>query len=191
MTGVFDADVGHFESRYAGDRSVFAKFYYTPQKDEEASAQAGMPKFKDVLFVEIMVAGDANNVIQRQASDQDIERFRKVYDLFMSGAEEQTLGTPLSEVAWLTRSQVEELMYHKIRTLEALSTVSDDACGRLPGLYTLKEKAKAHVARADSAAPTEELRAKNEKLEEEVAALKKIVEDQTALLKELSAKKEK
>lgn len=191
MTGVFDADVGHFESRYAGDRSVFAKFYYTPVKDEEESAKAGRPIFKDVEFVEIMVAGDANNVIQRQATDQDRDRFRKVYEMFKSGDEEQTLGTPLSEVPWLTRSQVEELMYHKIRTLEALSAVSDEVCGRMPGLHTLKEKAKAHVARADAAAPTEELRAENQKLQEQLAALTKVVEDQTALLKELQSKKDK
>lgn len=188
MTGSFDGDVGHFESRYAGDRSVFAKFYYVPQKDEAASVEAGRPIFKDVLFVEIMVAGDANNVIQRQASELDIDRFRKVYELFMSGAEEQTLGTPLVEVPWLTRSQVEELMYHKIRTLEALSSVSDDACGRMPGLYGLKEKAKAHVARAEAAAPTEQLRAENETLKQQLAALTKTVEDQTALLAELAKK---
>lgn len=184
----FDGDVAHFESRYAGDRSVFAKFYYMPQKDEAKSAESGRPIYNDVVYIEIMVAGDANNVIQRQATPMDIERFQRVYDRFKAGEEEQTIGTPLTEVTWLTKSQCEELLYHKVRTLEALGALNDEVCGRIPGLYGLKEKAKNHLARSDAAAPTEALALKNKELEEQISALKKMVEDQTSALAALQKK---
>lgn len=184
----FDGDVGHFETRYAGDRSVFAKFYYMPKKDEAKSAEAGRPIFNDVVYVEIMVAGDANNVIQREATQLDIDRFQRVYERFKAGDEEQTLGTPLTEVPWLTKSQCEELLYHKVRTLEALGALNDEVCGRIPGLYTLKEKAKKHLERADAAAPTESLLAQNKQQQEQIDSLKKMVEEQTKLLGELQRK---
>jgi hypothetical protein len=185
----FDGDVAHFESRYAGDRSVFAKFYYMPKKDETKSAEAGRPIFNDVTFIEIMVAGDANNVIQREASAMDLERFQRVYDRFLQGAEEQTIGTPLMEVPWITKSQCEELLYHKVRTLEALGNLNDEVCGRIPGLYGLKQKAKDHLKRSDAAAPVEALSAENKALKEQMAALLKTVEDQAKILTELQAKK--
>lgn len=185
----FDGDVAHFETRYAGDRSVFAKFYYMPRKDEAKSAEAGRPIFNDVVFVEIMVAGDANNIIRREASALDIERFSKVYERFLAGAEEQTIGTPLTEVPWITKSQCEELLYHKVRTLEALAGLNDDVCGRIPGLYGLKEKAKTHISRADAAAPVEALSAENKVLKEQMAALMKTVEDQTQALAALQLAK--
>ena len=186
---VYDGNVDHFESRYAGDRSVFAKCYYMPRKDEEASAQAGRPIFKDVVFVEIMVAGDANNVIRREASNLDIDRFAKVYERFMSGAEEQTIGTPLTEVPWITKSQCEELLYHKVRTLEALAGLNDEVCGRIPGLYSLKKKANEHVQKADAAAPIEQLSKENADLKEQLAAMKQSMSDMVTSLAELKAKK--
>lgn len=187
----FDGDVAHFEGRYAGDRSVFAKFYYSPRKDEEASAEAGRAIFKDVVFVEIMVAGDANNIIRREASSLDIERFARIYERFLAGAEEQTIGTPLTEVPWITRSQCEELLYHKVRTLEALGALNDEVCGRIPGLYSLKKKAQDHLQRAEAAAPVEKLAAENETLKQQLAALAETVKEQTAALAALNAQTKK
>jgi hypothetical protein len=185
----FDGDITHFDNRYAGDAGVHARFYIMPIKDEEASAEAGRPIYNDKEFIEIVAAGNANNIIKRKASSEDKQRFHKQYTLFKAGNEDQEIGTHLSEVPWLTRSQVEELCYMKIRTLEALANLDDSACAKVAGLYDLKKRAANHVQKASEAAPVEALHRENTELKNQIAALAQTVEEQTKLLQELKASK--
>lgn len=186
---MFDGNIQDFDNRYAGDAGVHARFYNMPVKDEAASAEAGRPMFVDKEFVEIVAAGNANNIIKRKATSEDKNRFRRQYELFKQGNEDQLVGTHLNEVPWLTRSQVEELAYMKIRTLEALASVDDAMCAKVAGLYDLKKRASNHVQKAADAAPLEALHAENEDLKNKVAALTQVVEEQTQLLKDLKAAK--
>lgn len=185
----FDGDVSHFDNRYAGDKGVHARFYMMPVKDEAKSAEAGRPIFVDKEFVEIVAAGNANNIIKRKATAEDKQRFREQYSRFKDGDLTQIVGTPLSEVPWLTRSQVEELSYMRIRSLEALASLDDSVCAKVAGLYDLKKRAAAHVEKAGLAAPVEALHKENEDLKNQIAALVQTVDEQTKLLKELQAKK--
>lgn len=162
-------DVQDFENPDM-DRGVYARFYYVPKKDEAASALEGRPVFKDVEYVEIVAAGNQNNIIRRPAREPDIRRFRRQYDLFKRGDEHQIVGTPLTEVPWLTRSQVEEMSYRRIRTLEELSVVGDDVCSAVPGMYDLKRKAAAWIQKASEAAPFTAMQAKIDELEARLAA---------------------
>lgn len=179
-----DYDVADFDDRFAADKSVYAKFYTMPLKDEKASNDAGRAIFKDIEYVEIRAAGNANNIIQRKATDQDRQRFARQYNLFRAGQEEQLIGTPLVEVPWLTKSQVEELAYIRVRTLEALATVGEEVCQRMAGLRDLKNKATAIMEAADKAAPLLAL-------QEENKLLKSQLEQVTIQLKELVAAQKK
>jgi hypothetical protein len=160
----FEDDVTDFENRYAGDKGVHARFYMFPQKNEAKSASAGRPIFEDTEFVEIFAAGNSTNIVRRPARAMDKDRFRRQYEAFKAGTEDQLQGTPLHEVPWITRSQVEELAYLRIRTLEQLANVSDAACGKHVGLYDLKSKATKALAAAEGAAPITELTKENEEL---------------------------
>jgi len=160
----FDDDVNDFENRYAGDKGVHARFYIFPQKNEAKSASAGRPIFEDTEFVEIFASGNSSNIVRRPARQMDKERFRRQYEAFKAGHEDQVQGTLLHEVPWITRSQVEELAYLRIRTLEQLANVSDAACGKHVGLYDLKSKAQKALAAAEGAAPLTELAKENEDL---------------------------
>lgn len=164
-------DVNDFNERYAGDKSVYAKFYTVPTKDEAASAREGRPIFFDKEYIEIRAAGNQNNIVQRVATNMDRDRFYRQYELFRKGQEEQVVGTPLSEVTWLTKSQVEELAYVRVRTLEQLSGVADDVCQRMVGLNDLKRKAQSFLEAAEKAAPLTALQAENEELKQQVNAL--------------------
>jgi hypothetical protein len=184
----FDSD--SFQGgRYAADRGVFARFYTKPVEDAAASAEAGRPIFKDQEFVEIIAAGNANNIVQRKASNEDRQRFRQQYEKFKAGDGDALIGTPLSEVTWMTRSQVEELAYFRIRTIETLAEVSDEVCGRVIGLYDLKRKAKAVLEASDKAAPLTALQAENETLKNQVDAMKQQIDELAAALKERKAEK--
>lgn len=165
-----DAEVFQ-NGRFAADRGVHARFYLKPMVDKAASAEAGRTIHKEVEFVEILAAGNPNNIVHRRATNEDRNRFREQYTLFREGSEEQLTGTHLTEVAWLTRSQIEELAYLRIRSLEQLASVSDEVCGRNVGLYELKKKAAAVLAAATSEAPLHQLRAENEKLLKQVEEL--------------------
>lgn len=150
---------------------VYARFYFFPQKDEAASAEVGCPQFRDIEFVEIIAAGNANNIIRRKASDMDRRRYHKAYAKFKEGDSEQIVGLPLAEVTWIGRSQVEELAYIKCRTVEQLASLNDGACNAMPGLYELKRKAQAYLKRAESEAPFTALAKENDELRARLAAL--------------------
>lgn len=157
--------------RFAHDKGIRATFYTKPIVLEEESAAAGRRICKDVVFVEIMTAGNTNSSVDRKATDEDKARFQRQYQAFLSGNSDETFGTPLSEVTWLTKSHVEELAYIKIRTLEELANIPDAACSNMVGLYDLKRKAVAFVQKAEASGPVTQLAQENEVLRGQVEAL--------------------
>lgn len=189
---VYDEDVSHFESRFAGDKGVFAKFYIHPRPNDDKSKLEGRPMFDEVEYVEIFSPGSSTNIIRRPASQQDKERFRGAYRAFRELGESAVDGTPLSEVTWLGRSQVEELFHSRVRTVEQLAEVNDEVCTRMPGLFNLRQKAQAFLERAkgDGAAVTT-LQKENEELRASLNALQETVKEQTNLLRKLTEEKAK
>lgn len=184
---MFDADAGDFESREAGDKSVYVKFYYRPVQDEDASAKEGRPIYKDREYVEIRTPGNQTSVVQRPVSDLDRQRFRGAYRQFKNNVEEQVVGTPIAEATFLTRSQIEELSHMRIRTVEHLAELGDDVCSRFAGLYGLKNKAKAFVDSAKGQAPFIEMQKRNEELNNKIEAMQKTIEDQSEIIRKMQA----
>lgn len=170
MRDTVEFDVTDFENPNS-EKGVYAKFFYKPVQDAEASAAEGRPVFVDKEYVEIIAAGNSTNIIRRPAGIADISRFQRQYALFKQGDEDQMIGTPLTEVPWITRSQVEEFAYRKIRTLEDLAEMSDAACSA-PGMYDMKKKAKAWLDKSADAAPFTAMAAEMEAMRKELAALK-------------------
>lgn len=184
-----DFDVSDFDNRQAGDKNVYAKFYIRPFHDEAESAKEGRPIYRDREYIEIRTPGNETNIIKRPVTEMDRGRFRQAYAAFKAGDLEQIIGTPLAETPWITRSQVEELAYLRIRTLEQLANVGDDVCTRIPGMFKLKQRAQQALDKAEKTAPFIALQAENEELRTKVAAMEQAIADQGALLKKLSDKK--
>ena len=173
----YDYNVEDFDSRYQADRGVHGRFYIQPCEDRRASAEAGRAIFKDVEFIEIIASGNQNNIVRRKATEEDKMRFRRQYEMFQKGCEEQLVGTPLKEVAWLTRSQVEELAYLRLYTLEALANVSDDTCGKHAGLYEIKRRAQSALEQAEGMAPLTQLQEENAQLKKQLVSLQQQVKE--------------
>lgn len=182
----FDAD--DFESREAADKSVYVKFYTKPVQNEAKSAAEGRPMFDEKEYVEIRTPGNQNNVIQRPVTDMDRQRFRAAYRRFKEGHEEQLVGTPLTEAPWLTRAQVEELSHLRVRTIEHLADLDDGVCSRYAGMYGLKQKAQAYIARAKDNAPFQQMQKDNEELRNTLETMKQTIADQSAIIKTLQEK---
>jgi hypothetical protein len=177
MRPAADFDVTDFDPQN-NDKGVHARFFLKAEPDEKASAEAGRPMFKDTEFVEIMAPGNSTNIVVRPARDTDKTRFRRSYALFKEGLSDILDGTPLTEVPWLSRGQVEELRAMKVRTLEQLADLADSACVAAPGMFSIKAKAKAWLERANEAAPFTKLTAENEELKARLAALEAMVATQ-------------
>jgi hypothetical protein len=184
----YEDNVEDFQSREKADARTYVRFYMDAVQDHEASTKEGRPIFKDCEFVEIIVPGDSKDVVVHRVSDLDKRRFARQYELFKQGQSEQLIGTPLKEVTWIPRSQVEELRFFRIYTVEQLAQVNDSACTKFPGLYDLKRRAAAFVDSASAAAPLLELEGANKKLENEVEALKNSLKEAIETIKELKAK---
>lgn len=176
MSQVADFDVADFEDTES-TKGTYARFYISPIQNMRLSEEQGRPIFEDKEYIEIMSAGNANSIVGRIATERDKRRYSRVYAMFKAGDDDQLVGTRLTEIPWIKRSQIEELTYRKIRTVENLAEISDQDCN-MPGMYELRKKARAWIQSSNEAAPftsmmaeIEELKKINEELSIRVAQM--------------------
>jgi hypothetical protein len=187
MRETFESNMEDFEDGAKQDNKTYVKFYIRPVHDEEKSAEEGRPIYHDEEYIEIRTPGNETNIVRRPVSDIEKRRFAAQYRAFKAGESEQNTGTPLAEVPWITRSQVEELSYLRINTIEILSEVNDDVCGRIPGLFKLKQRAQLYVQQAKESAPNLRLQKENEDMKIRMDNLEHTVTEQAALIASLKA----
>ena len=155
------------------DSRLQVRFYKKPVHQEQESLEAGRPIYKEFDFVHICVAGDTLTEIDTFALQQHKQRFPIQWANYMNrvGAnDEEVVGTPVSEWPLVSKSQAEELRAMKFHTVESIANASDQqlqrmgmAAGMSP--YAFRDKAKAFLNLATSAAETD-------KREQEINALK-------------------
>lgn len=162
------------------DSKLHVKFYMDTVEMTADSIRQGRRKVGDMEFIQIMVPGDKNNIIKRRVNDMDRRRFPAQYDRFKQGLEEQTVGTPLSELTSITAAKVKEYEYFNIRTVEQLAGTPDgsQAGQAMMGFQQDKQRAEAFLAIADGRAPLidmqrqlEERDKMMEEMREQIAAL--------------------
>jgi hypothetical protein len=185
MRDTYEANVGDFADSQESDHKTYVKFYIHPVHDEEKSAEEGRPIFNDLEYVEIRTPGNETNIIRTPVNELLKRRFSAQYRAFKAGEIEQNTGTPLSEVPWITRSQVEELSYLRISTIEILSEVNDDICTRHPGLFKLKQRAQLYVQQAKESAPNLRLQKENEDMKARLDSLEETIQQQATIISEL------
>jgi hypothetical protein len=176
-----DMDYSLFQRQGAGDDKLLVVFrdHYSP--DHDASDREGRPMFKDAVYIKIITPGDRDNIIDREMRPEDKFRFPRQYAAFQAGQAEIGDGTRLEEWPQISRSQVEELRYMHIRTVEQLANLKDDIMSKATGLRGLSERAKLFLEAAAGAAPALALKAELEKRDEQIAALQNSVAELTKL----------
>ena len=151
--------------------------------DEAASKEAGRPIYKDMEVVEVRIAGDRNfspvfpaHAMWQRISGEEVtyaQRWPEAYARFAAGKEQIAMGTPLSELPFLTEAKRAELRALKVYTAEALASLdgknltSLGATGR-----EMKNQAAAYLERAGGSAQSVALAAEVEALRAELAALR-------------------
>lgn len=135
------------QQQQRSSHGMYVEFYMHPKEDPEASIDQGRPIFKEVPYIKIMVPGDKNSVVQRpvltgQHPNHDNNRFHNEYIAFKDGLMTPVEGTILEQWPQITRSQVLELQYLGIMTVEHLANLNDGKAGQFMGLSGLKQKAQ-------------------------------------------------
>jgi hypothetical protein len=159
------------------DSRLQVRFYKKSVQQEQESIEAGRPIFKEFDFVHICVAGDTLTEIDTYALNSHKQRFPIQWANYMNrvGAhDEEVVGTPLSEWPLVSKSQAEEMRAMKFHTVESIANASDQqlqrmgmAAGMSP--YAFRDKAKAFLNLATTAAETDKREAEINALKEELA----------------------
>ena len=150
-----------------GDDKLHVRFFTKPRIDPAESDKAQRPIYKDTPYVEIMMPGDKHNIVVEPVWEQHKQRFPAHWAQFQAGEAEQVVGTPLKVAPFLTESQVEEMKHFKIRTIEQLAELSDNAMNFM-GANEFKQMARKYLEKTKGA---DALLARIEALEAENARL--------------------
>ena len=173
------------------ENGALVEFYRDAVQNNFKSAQEGRPIFDDFDFVRIMTPGDTRTTVVRKVTDQDKQRFQRAWDMYQRGLDQVLEGTPLDKWPGVTTSQVKELQYVNIRTVEQLVSVSDSGIQKLgPGYMQLRTRAKQFLeAAADEAAATAHAR-ENEQLREQMALMQEQMDAMQEQLQKQQQEKE-
>ena len=159
------------------DSRLQVRFYKRPVHQEQESLAAGRPIYKEFDFVHICVAGDTLTEIDTYALANHKQRFPIQWANYQNrqGAnDEEVVGTPVSELPIVSKSQAEELRAMMFHTVESIAGASDQqlqrmgmAAGMSP--YAFRDKAKAFLNLATNAAETDKRESEINSLKEELA----------------------
>lgn len=175
------------------DRKLHVRFFMSPVEQTAESIKAGRRVFAETEYIEIMIPGDKQTVIKRQVFDMDRNRFAQQYARFKQGLADQTVGTPLSELVWLTAAKVKEYEFFNVKTVEQLAGTPDGSqCGQsMMGFAQDKQKASAFLAAAKGLEPINELKAKMDEKDAVIAAMQAQMADMNAKFEKATAAKAK
>ena len=169
------------------DRKLHVRFYMEPVEQTARSIVEGRRIFEETEYIEIMIPGDKQTVIKRQVFPMDRQRFPQQYARFKQGLADQTIGTPLNELTFISASKVKEYEFFGIKTIEQLAGCSDgnQAGQSMMGFQGDKQKAIQFLEVAKGSAPVNELKNRldaqeleNENLKAQMADLLKRFDSQ-------------
>jgi hypothetical protein len=138
--------------RDLGDERLAVVFSREPVQNKAQTLAENRPIFEEKVFISISIPGDKSLDIHRVANDRDKQRFPIHWQRFneRTGDQELVSGTPLAEWPQISRSQVEEVKFYKIHTVEQLAAVADANLQNMMGGVLLKQKAKAYLENSTS-----------------------------------------
>lgn len=182
------------DSRFQNDNKLHVRFYSKTQMNAAKSRAAGRPIWEEIDYVEIMVPGDKHSIVDRQATPLDIRRFARHYEAYKAGKTDQTIGTPLHALPFMSPAKAEEYKFFHITTAEQLAAAADgsSAAAAIMGFQGDKQKAAAYLQMAAGNAPILQMQQALEEKDSQIAAMQEQMNQMNQRLMEISRpKKEK
>ena len=182
-----------FNARYANDDRLFVQFHVLPVIKQAESAEQGRPIYRDVVHVRIMQPGNKDSVVDRPVTEEDKRRFARQYAAWEQGEAEILEGTMLEAVArdpmiMISISQIEELKFFGIRTIEQLANVSDVNAQKFMGINELRKRAKLYLEAAKERSDSTRLHSELEKRDNQLAVQAQAIADLQEQVKALMPK---
>lgn len=172
-----------------GISKLHVQFSTEAVQDMEASAKAGKPVFKDQEFITIWIPGDKDNTPKQPVDDRYRALFHTQYQNFKANKGNVDVGTPLSNLPFMSPAQVAELGYYGVKTVEQLVGMADVNGQKVMGFQALKQKAQKYLDAINGAAPAQKLQEELGKRDDEIEALKRLVADQTERIEKMANRK--
>lgn len=166
------------QGRYAGDEKLMVQFHTMPVMNVAKSEAENRPIYDEVEHVRILIPGSKDAVVDKPVTSIEKARFRKLYTQWKEKEAVDFSGTPLESCTWISRSQVEEMKYFNVRTLEQLAGMADVHAQKFAGIGMLRDRAKVFLAQAEKGKAASDLaeavkaqKQENEDLREQLKGL--------------------
>lgn len=152
-----------------GDESLIVAFRWEAIEIKSQSDAEGLPKFKDVEYVEIRQPGARDPLYDGPLKENHKERFKPRYLAWKENREIAREGLPLEQWPILGGARIKELKAVGVHTVQELANVPDSLLPRL-GLFgaQTRQKAKDWIANAKDSGVLSSLRSENDKLKEQL-----------------------
>lgn len=174
--GLTEAAMSGSNARYLGDQFLLVRFFMHPRHSPSRSLEEGRPIYEELPYIEIMSPGNKDNIACRPATQMDKARFPEHWRKFQAREDQNTVeGSLLEEWPLITRSQVEELKFFNVRTVEQLANLSDAHAQNIMGINMLKDKAKKYLEAAKEKATTAALAEAREQIEALKAQMEQVL----------------
>lgn len=181
------------------DKALIVRFYLAPVLLGAKSEEAGKPMYEDREHIEITIKGQDKQIVVREVTRADRERFPIGYARFKAQRQEAAVGTPIEMMPGVGPSFALHLRSIHIRTVEDLAQISDESALQNIGMGAreLVTKARAWIANqspqlaqleeklSEATAQTKRVAAQNEELTSANAELRSMIAGFEARFKEL------
>jgi hypothetical protein len=144
--------------------------YEAEPDDTKTKACGGVPQFKQIEMVRIIIPGMRDCEVDRPVEDKDRKRWPSMYESFLKGEKQEVEGVPLSEFTTATASEIATLKSLRIQTVEQAAELNDDAASKLH-CVALKQKARKFLETRKEIGNVGVLMATIEKLEKKIKDL--------------------
>lgn len=172
--------------RYAADARLLVKFYMGTQHNPVESAEQGRPIYDELPYIQILVPGDRDNMVDRPVREQDKQRFPQYWAAFQTGDENQMQsGTPLSAWPILSSSQIRELEYFNVKTVEQLAGMSDTNAQQFAGITSLRKQAADYLELAKDGSVLTKMNAELEQRDNTIAIQENTIQEMMERLEAL------
>lgn len=190
FSNIYEGDKTYEDGKqYVDDDRLLVRFETKAVHNEWKSTQEGRPIFDEVEFISIIVPG-SRDVFTTELNDTYKRRFSKRYAKWREDTSNTKIeGTPLAELTWMGKTQIAELNYSNVFTVEQLANMSDQTAMKFMGSYQLRDRAKRFLEAAAGEAPMLKMQAELSDRDAQIQVLQQKVADLTAAFEKMQTKK--
>lgn len=159
------------------DNALWVEFYDDTVLQTFLSEQEGRPIYHDVVKIRIRIPADETTVVERIAEEGDKIRFPRHWAFFETKHKQgDHPGTPISEMAGVTKAMVENMRARGFYTVEQFAAASDQVLSSLgmnAGVSPIafRDQCKRFLGAAAEMAPTVRLEAELKQRDAAIAAM--------------------